>query len=99
VKWNVEMKKLVLLILPLAAACSTLQPMVDGVKEWFGDPPVTESKTEAKTESPAPAPEGPATAPRLSYDQAAVECNQEAHRPGATGEFSFCMRSRGWAPR
>jgi len=83
---------LLLLAIPLISACSVVQPMVDGVKNFFAD------DKPAETAPPAAA-EQQGAAPRMTYDQAAVECNQEASKPGATGNFAFCMRAKGWAPR
>jgi len=83
-----------LLVLPLAfsltlslSACETLQPMFDKARD--GIDKVFDSPT------PAPAPES-GTAPRASYDQSAVECNQEASRPYSNVDFNFCMRTRGY---
>lgn len=84
------MKKSLLLVLPLLfalSACSTLQPMFNKAKDAVDK--VFDSPT------PSPVPES-GTAPRASYDQSAVECNQEASRPYANVDFNFCMRSKGY---
>ena len=48
-------------------------------------------------DSPTPPPAAETgTAPRASYDQSAVECNQEASRPYANVDFNFCMRTKGY---
>ena len=84
---------LALLLSSMLCACDTLGPMVDktmsGVKDLFSD-------SGEKPAQPVPV---DSAAPRLTYDQAAVECNQEAQRPGGNSDFRFCMRGKGWAAR
>jgi len=83
------MKKSLLLVLPLVLtlnACGTLQPMFE--RAWERIDKVFDSPT------PAPSPE-PGPAPPASYDQSALECNQEASRPNASVDFNACMRARG----
>ena len=93
---NIRFLALVMPAVLLFSACDTLQPMVDsatsGVQKVFSEP-----APGSTPEAPASPDSGPA--PRLSYEQAAVECNQEATRPMGNSDFGFCMRSRGWAPR
>lgn len=84
------MKKSALVILPLLlvlSACSTLQPMFDKAVDTV----------DKVLDSPTPPPQAETGAtPRASYDQSAVECNQEASRPYANADFNFCMRSKGY---
>jgi len=82
------MKKSLLLVLPLLfslSACATLQPMFDKTRDAI----------DKVFDSPAPQADT-GTVPRASYDQAAVECNQEASRPYANVDINFCMRSKGY---
>lgn len=37
--------------------------------------------------------------PRQSQEDAAVECRQQASRPGASADFDLCMRGKGWPQR